>query len=59
MSAFYWPHHYMPACPCDQCQDAYREALDRETFGRLVHPIGCICEGCSATYERERLDPRG
>lgn len=35
------------------------EAYDREQFGRLVHPVGCICEGCSATYERERMDPRG
>jgi uncharacterized protein YbaR (Trm112 family) len=24
-----------------------------------VHRIGCICESCSATYERERWDPRG
>lgn len=23
------------------------------------HPVGCVCESCSAAHERERRDPRG
>lgn len=25
---------------------------------RVVHQIGCVCESCSASYERDRVDPR-
>jgi hypothetical protein len=36
------------SCECAECS----EPVDR------VHRIGCICETCSATYEREAWDPR-
>lgn len=26
----YWPHHYFPACQCEDCQRTYKEALERE-----------------------------
>ena len=36
-------------CPC-HCH--------RVTTRDLLHFVGCLCETCSATYEREAWDPR-
>lgn len=54
-----------PACDCtrepwqshsDDC--AIAKAHRRRYEPERVHPVGCVCESCSAAYERDAWDPR-
>jgi hypothetical protein len=56
-----------PACDCerqmwqrhtDECaiSRAYRRPYEPQP--ERTHPIGCVCETCSAAYERDAWDPR-
>ena len=60
-----------PICECPGCgrtQDGcvchfeprpiYHGAAGPVPAPETVHPVGCICESCSATYIREARDPR-
>lgn len=65
------PHGYSafwdcPVCECPGCgrtQDGCVCHLEPRppyhgAAGPQVHPIGCICESCSAGLEQDRIDPR-
>jgi len=58
-------NHVYPACNCTRqmwqhhSEDCAITIAHRASYpAERVHPIGCVCESCSATYERERRDPR-
>ena len=54
-------HQHINQCP--HCHD-HPFALCLEGLRLLtaassaVHAVGCLCEDCSAAYERDRRDPR-
>lgn len=60
--------HVCPVCqarrecqrrvPFLECSEDERCAAHWLPAPDPVHRIGCICESCSVTYERERRDPR-